>query len=132
MSGVVSRWLGSVQQLPEIAERLLRVQIENRPAIDVIELYDDAQTLIYCDPPYVHGTRGDSKAYGFEMSDHGHRKLAKCLHRAKGKVALSGYRSSLYDELYGDWRRIDAPPKMCHSIKKERVEALWVNFEVRE
>jgi DNA adenine methylase len=31
MSGVVSRWLGSVETLPEIAERLLRVQIENRP-----------------------------------------------------------------------------------------------------
>lgn len=128
MSGVVSRWLGSVQQLPEIAERLLRVQIENRPAIDVIRLYDDPNTLIYCDPPYVHGTRGDSKAYGFEMSDHGHRLLAKCLHGAKGRVALSGYRSPLYDELYIDWRRIDAPPKLCHSIKKERMEALWVNF----
>src|SRR5205085_9068028 len=32
MSGVVSRWLGSVEGLAEIAERLLRVQIENRPA----------------------------------------------------------------------------------------------------
>ena len=36
MSGVVSRWLGSVEDLPEIAERLLRVQIENRPALDVL------------------------------------------------------------------------------------------------
>lgn len=50
------------------AERLLRVQIENRPAVDLIRLYDDAGTLFYCDPPYVHETRGDSKAYGFEMS----------------------------------------------------------------
>src|SRR5258708_6284748 len=31
MSGVVSRWLGAAAMLPEIAERLLRVQIENRP-----------------------------------------------------------------------------------------------------
>jgi DNA adenine methylase len=30
MSGVVSRWLGGVEALQEIAERLLRVQIENR------------------------------------------------------------------------------------------------------
>lgn len=29
VSGVVSRWLGSVEDLPGIAERLLRVQIEN-------------------------------------------------------------------------------------------------------
>ena len=53
MSGVVSRWLGSVDALPDIAERLLRVQIENRPALEVIQLYDSPQTLLYCDPPYV-------------------------------------------------------------------------------
>lgn len=130
MSGVVSRWLGSVEHLPEIAERLLRVQIENRPALELIDLYDDRNTLFYCDPPYVHGTRGDAKAYSFEMSDKAHRDLAQQLHRVKGKVALSGYRSDLYDELYADWRRIDAAPKMCHSVKKQRTEVLWVNYEV--
>src|SRR5881296_2890213 len=67
MSGVVSRWLGSVDALPDIALRLLRVQIENRPAIEVIGLYDSPGTLFYCDPPYVHSSRGDRKAYGFEM-----------------------------------------------------------------
>src|SRR5207248_9074325 len=82
MSGVVSRWLGSVDTLPSIAERLLRVQIENRPAVEVLQLYDDNGTLFYCDPPYVHGTRGDSAAYGFEMTNTQHRefvKLAKSL-----------------------------------------------------
>ena len=34
MSGVISRWLGGIEALSEIGERLLRVQIENRPAID--------------------------------------------------------------------------------------------------
>src|SRR5207249_667987 len=124
MSGVVSRWLGSVKQLPAIAERLLRVQIENRPALEVIDLYDDKQTLFYCDPPYVHGTRGDAKAYGFELSDQEHRNLAVRLRKARGRVALSGYRGDLYDELYGDWNRIDAPSKLCHSVKKARSEAL--------
>ncbi len=50
MSGVVSRWLGSVEALPAIADRLLRVQIENRPAPELINLYDDKSTLFYCDP----------------------------------------------------------------------------------
>ncbi|MBF0554374.1 MAG: DNA adenine methylase [Nitrospirae bacterium] len=67
MSGVVSRWLGGFDALNEIAQRLIRVQIENRPATDIIELYDSNGTLFYCDPPYFHATRGDSKAYGFEM-----------------------------------------------------------------
>ena len=47
MSGVVSRWLGGVDALDEIAQRLIRVQIENRPAVDVIQLYDSRKTLFY-------------------------------------------------------------------------------------
>lgn len=128
MSGVVSRWLGSVEALPEIAERLLRVQIENRPAADVIKLYDDPATLFYCDPPYLHSTRGDSKAYGYEMAEDEHRELAELLRSVKGKVAISGYRNKLMDELYKKWRRFDAPEKHCHSIKQVRQESLWMNY----
>lgn len=128
MSGVVSRWLGSVERLPEIAERLLRVQIENRPALEVIDLYDDGKTLFYCDPPYAHRTRGDAKAYSFEMSDHQHTEFAGHINRIKGRAAVSGYRCALYDRLFKDWSRIDAPSKVCHSIKKERREALWTNY----
>jgi len=128
MSGAVSRWLGSVDTLPEIAERLLRVQIENRPAVDVINLYDDKETLFYCDPPYVHASRGDNKAYGFEMIDIEHEELADALRDCKGKVAISGYRCDLMDDLYKRWQRHDAPPKFAHSIKKLRQEALWTNY----
>src|SRR5438445_4937916 len=128
MSGVVSRWLGSVESLPDIAERLLRVQIENRPATEVIQLYDDKGTLVYCDPPYLHDTRGDSSAYGFELEEGEHVQLAKVLDRCKGKVAVSGYRNDLMDNLYKDWRRFDAPLKQCHSIKKTRQECLWMNY----
>ncbi len=128
MSGVVSRWLGSVESLPEITERLLRVQIENRPAFEVIQLYDDKDTLFYCDPPYPHETRGDARAYGFEMSDKHHQELAALLGAVKGKVAVSGYRCNLLDTLYKGWRCQEAPSKKCHSIKKPRREALWTNY----
>jgi DNA adenine methylase len=128
MSGVISRWLGGVEGLPEIGLRLLRVQIENRPAIDVIRVYDSPTTLFYCDPPYLHDTRGDSSAYGFEMSEDAHVELAAQLYACKGKVALSGYRNSLMDKLYRDWRRFDAAPKQCHSIKKIRQECVWMNY----
>lgn len=128
MSGVVSRWLGGVDGLGEIAERLARVQIENRPALDLIRLYDDPGTVFYCDPPYVHSTRGDSKAYGFEMDDAQHVQLAVTLNKIKGKAAVSGYRCDLMDTLFKGWRRFDAPKKFAHSIKKERQECLWMNY----
>ncbi len=130
MSGVVSRWLGSVETLPEVAERLLRIQIENRPAIEVIKLYDSPDTLFYCDPPYLFETRGDSRAYGFEMDTADHRLLAETLRSCKGKVALSGYNCALMEELYSDWERFDAPEKICHSVKTTRSEALWVNYKI--
>jgi site-specific DNA-adenine methylase len=59
--------------------------------------------LFYCDPPYVPDTRGDKRAYGFEMDASAHRELAKVLHECKGKVAISGYHCPLMEELYGDW-----------------------------
>jgi DNA adenine methylase len=130
MAGAVSRWLGSVEGLSEIVQRLLRVQIENSPAIEVIKRYDSDQTLFYCDPPYPHDSRGDNKAYAYEMSDHDHRELAEVLRHVRGKVAVSGYHGTLMDELYKDWCCIEAPVKYCHSIKKPRQEVLWVNYEL--
>jgi DNA adenine methylase len=132
MAGAVSRWLGSVEGLAEVAQRLLRVQIENAPAIDVIKRYDSEQTLFYCDPPYPHDSRGDSRAYNYEMTDADHRELAYILRRVKGKVALSGYQCDLMNELYGDWYRTTAPAKYAHSIKQLREETLWTSYEPGE
>jgi DNA adenine methylase len=131
MSGVVSRWLGSVKDLPEIAERLLRVQIENRPALDVVRLYDSPETLFYCDPPYIHLTRGDNNAYGYEMDDNAHRDLAQGLNAAQGLVAISNYQCDLMDELYPSpkWRKSIANEKTIHSTKDKRTEALWTNYD---
>ena len=127
MAGAVSRWLGAVEGLPEIVQRLLRVQIENAPALDVIRRYDTAATVFYLDPPYVHSSRGDQSAYGYEMTDRDHEELARVLHSIRGRAILSGYRTPLYDALYASWRRVDAPEKTCHSVRTPRQESLWFN-----
>jgi DNA adenine methylase len=132
MAGAVSRWLGAVEDLPHIAQRLLRVQIENAPAIEVIKRYDSEETLFYCDPPYPHDSRGDSNAYANEMTNYQHRELAEVLRSVKGKVALSGYHCKLMDELYGDWQSLEAKEKPCHSVKTMRKEVLWINYSVEE
>ena len=132
MSGVISRWMGGVAQLEDIANRLLRVQIENRPAIELIGLYDDVNTLFYCDPPYIHSTRGDNKAYGFEMTDEQHVELAQVLNKVKGKVAISNYNCVLMDELYPapKWTKVYAPEKQIHSTHEIRQEVLWINYSL--
>ncbi|MHB8156002.1 MAG: DNA adenine methylase [Desulfocucumaceae bacterium] len=128
MSGAVSRWLGSVAGLEFIASRFLRVQIENDSAANVIARYDSSETLFYCDPPYPHESRGDCKAYSYEMVDDDHVKLSRILNNVKGKVAISGYDCGLMDKLYKGWRIHREKPKKALSIKKERQEVLWMNY----
>lgn len=129
MAGAVSRWLGSVEALEYIASRFLRVQIENDAALDVIHRYDSKDTLFYCDPPYPHESRGDSKAYRYEMSDEEHEELARVLNGVKGKVAISGYRCKLMDRLYKGWYVHTAKTKKALSIKSDRTEILWTNYK---
>ncbi len=128
MAGAVSRWLGSVEALPEIAQRFQRVQIENAPALEVIARYDTDGTLFYLDPPYVHAARSDVSAYGHEMADADHEQLAETLRVIKGRAIVSGYRTELYERLFRGWNRVDAPVRLCHSVRAPRQESVWMNF----
>lgn len=128
MSGAVSRWLGSVAGLEFIASRFLRVQIEHDLAINVIRRYDSAETLFYCDPPYPHSSRGDKKAYLYEMTDEEHVELSRVLNDVKGKAVISGYDCELMRILYKDWKIHKEKPKKAMSIKKERQEVIWTNY----
>ena len=114
MAGAVSRWPGAIEDLPDIALRLLRVQIENRPAIEVIRLYDSPETLFYCDPPYIHETRGDNNAYSYEMSDEEHCELALVLNSVQGLVAISGYDCDFMNDLYPSPKSLSEKPYKRH------------------
>jgi DNA adenine methylase len=134
MADVVSGYLSAIdEQLPLIMQRFRSVEIVNRPALDVIRTWDAAETLFYCDPPYVHETRHKSSrdVYGVEMTEEGHRELAAALKKCKGKVVLSGYPSDLYEELYRDWRT-DAFDIANHAAggrsKARKQESIWMNW----
>jgi DNA adenine methylase len=128
MSAVVSQWLSGIERLPDVAERFRRVQLEHAPAIEVIRRYDAPDTLFYCDPPYPTEARQSQNTYAYEMSDTDHEELAEVLHHVEGTVAISGYRCPLMDRLYGDWRRVDAPPKRRRSRNGPRVESVWMSY----
>lgn len=134
MSGVVSRWLGGVHALDAIAQRLIRVQIENRPATEIIRLYDSPQTLFYCDPPYLHETRGDKKAYAFEMNEEQYYEFAKVINKCSGHVAISGYDHPLMNEFFVSdrWFKTKGPKKTIHSTKDTRQEVLWTNYDIQD
>ena len=104
------------------------MQIENRPAIDVIRLYDSKEHAVLLRPAVSALHAGDGKAYGFEMDEEQHHELAAALRRIAGKAAISGYRCELMDRLYKGWRRFDADEKHCHSIKRLRQESVWMNY----
>lgn len=121
---------GSSASMPRylVAERLARVSLECRPALEVIEAYGrHREVLLYVDPPYLGSTR--ARNYRLEMaSESEHRELAAALKGCRAAVVLSGYPSPLYDELLGDWHRVelDAHTGQAHG-RQRRTEVLWSN-----
>jgi DNA adenine methylase len=122
-------WAGFPSHLKRMTARLQGVVIENRPAVDVIQTFDTPQTTFYCDPPYVFSERKSmsrkNHLYEHEMTDQQHRELATVLHAVQGMVVLSGYRSELYRELYGNWSFVES---IAYADgRSPRVEVLWFN-----
>lgn len=131
MAGDVNAWWTAIEMLPQIIDRLQRVQIVCQSAFDAIPRFDHVEGLIYCDPPYVHSTRTSPNVYHAEMSDSEHQRLAQLLHACKARVVVSGYPSDLYQELYDGWRRVDisiANHASGGRKKKRETECLWLNF----
>lgn len=123
---------GYVARMPAAAQRLAKVSLECRPALDVIADYGRGRhNLLYCDPPYL-GTLRSSSRYRFELATEAeHRQLAAALSGCRAAVVLSGYPSSLYDEIYAGWYRVDVPFWTGQGgAKKSRVEVLWSNRPV--
>ncbi len=124
-------WKNYPEALPAIIERLRGVVIEQRPAAAVMACHDSPVALHYVDPPYVHTTRSQKtrgtvtrKAYRHEMDDDAHRELAAFLNTLAGAVILSGYHCPLYDELYGDWQRVERMARVDGA--GARKEVLWL------
>ncbi|HSZ59644.1 MAG TPA: DNA adenine methylase [Tepidisphaeraceae bacterium] len=131
MAGDVNAWWTAIEALPQVIDRLRRVQILCQSAFDAIPRFDHKDALIYCDPPYVHITRTTTNVYHNEMTDQDHRALAELLCKCKGKVVLSGYPSGLYCELYRGWRRVEfdiANHAAGGAIKCRQTECLWMNY----
>ena len=127
----VNAWLGAVDDLPAIHERLRDVLVLNRDALEVIADYDRPDALIYCDPPYPAGTRTAPDMYDHEMTDEGHKQLLDVITRVKSRVIVSSNPNAMYDDALTGWSR-HAIDLANHSAggraKQRRQEVLWWNY----
>jgi DNA adenine methylase len=125
-------WTTLPAALVAISERMAGVVIENRPALQVIERYDQPDALIYADPPYLPETRSSKRrgkqafhAYAHELTEDDHIELLERLSTAEAMVVLSGYASSLYEQHLSGWERRTISAHADGAL--DRTEVLWLN-----
>ena len=109
----------------QISERLKEAQIENTDALTLIERYNDENTLIYCDPPYLRKLR-KKNIYAVEIRDEKHIELVEILKKSKSKIILSGYDNDSYNQELKCW--FTAEKQTTAQMGLHRTEKLWMNF----
>lgn len=130
-----------VDRFAACAARLRTVTIERCDAAGLVSRLATGDSVVYADPPYLASTRrprvnGEADDYRHDMgSDAEHARLAEVLRATPAAVIVSGYRSPLYDELYGDWWSLDIPVTVHSSNARTssrdgRVETLWSNRDL--
>ena len=125
----VKHWNDLPEVIQKMTLRLKQVQIECRPAIELIEKYSREDVSIYIDPPYVLSTR-TRKQYAVEMEDYDHEELLDILNRSNAKILLSGYDSDLYNKRLTNWERIEFAATAEHGLP--RTEVIWMNFQPKK
>ena len=131
MNEQASAWLGCIEGLADVHDRLKRVVVLCDDALKVIRQQDGERTLFYLDPPYVHNTRATTDAYQYEMDESVHAELLSTIQQCQGRVMLSGYPNELYDRTLHDWNRHDREidNKVSGGTSKRMMtESLWSNF----
>lgn len=124
-------WVRYPNCLPPIISRMTGVQLENRPALDVIRTNDRPGVLFYVDPPYLHDTRvmnGSTRYYRHEMTAADHVELLDRLNQVQGMVVLNGYPSDLYENALRGWARFNKQSRAsAYRGTCMRTEVIWLN-----
>jgi DNA adenine methylase len=130
MSKSVSDYLSAVDRLPEVHQRLSRVMVLNRDAIELMERYSSHDVFMYCDPPYVWDTRGATR-YSVDNDNEWHKRFVQTCIASKSKILISGYEHEIYEELERNgFKKIKFD---VHTIDgnlspKTKTEVLWKNY----
>lgn len=114
---------------PWVKQRLSKVQISSRDAIDVIKQRDTADTFFYLDPPYPNTNQGHYSGYSEDDLD----DLLILLSNIHGQFCLSNYNHPLLQEYARkkNWQLKVYPMAKTitnKSSKSFKVEALLLNY----
>lgn len=120
----IRQWNELPEKIEKVAERLKDIQIENRPAIQVIKRYQRPDVLIYADPPYLLETR-NGVIYQNEMTDQDHIELLEALNGHPGPALISGYANKFYEDKLKNWTREER--NQVIETGQNRTEFLWIN-----
>jgi DNA adenine methylase len=82
--------------------------------------------LVYCDPPYLMGTRSSGPLYRFEFTDSQHSELLEIVRSLPCMVLVSGYHSALYGAALKDWNSIHFQAMTRGG--KMATEWVWFNY----
>lgn len=131
--GDVNAWETMLAELPRIAERVKNTVILNKSVFDVIKIWDEEDTLMYLDPPYLHETRSDgaTNVYEHEMSVEDHINLLALAKNCRSKVIISGYSAPLYNRTLKGWKckkKTVANHSGQSKTKERRIECIWMNY----
>lgn len=131
IGGTACKWGGIVDTIDSASCRLRGdtthlVQIEHMDALRLIERYNNSDTLMYLDPPYVLSSRKSGKLYSHELDDDDQEKLLKLIICSKAKIVLSGYESDLYNSYLSGWNK-DCTFSQTTSAEMAK-ETIWMNY----
>lgn len=126
----VDNWNVKLQRLAKVVDRLRHFQIENRNALDLFDSVNKPGNIVYIDPPYLLSLRKSKKRYQHEVEDNFHVALAdKLKSGVECHVAISGYDSPLYDEIFSNMYKISDKEKRSNVGKIAARECLWTNYD---
>jgi len=124
----VYNWYRLPEWIIGIVDRLKQVQIENRPALEVIKRFWYSNVFMYLDPPYPLGTRM-AKQYKHEMTDDEHVELLETMLQFPGKAIISSYDNDMYNDLLKDWHK-ESTQGYAEYHGADRREVIWMNYEL--
>lgn len=148
VSAESNKWIMRLSMLEDWHKRLLRVQIDNRDALEVMRYWDNPKAVFYLDPPYHPDTWDLRDGYDHIPDAAYHEQLVSLILQCQGAIVLSGYDHPIYKPLVENGWTVTKYETVAHAAgrirgsglqgtgaakaKVPRTECVWSNPRAQE